>query len=316
MFADRDYGEVYGDIVALGENIVPQDVTLSLSGSIIYVTIGGEGGGQIMLHGFAATYGPADMLFVDNKFYDLNYFRSTYMGPISLASMHPIPPGGTGGSTGGGGGGGGGTGWGGGGGGGAIPPLVFDLDGDGFELIEAKKSGIFFDWDGDGVEEETGWVGPDDGILIIDRNGDGKVTFDEIAFGRMYGKNDGFVSDLEGLRAFDSNGNGSLDEGDADFSRFGIWKDADSDGVVDSGELSSLQHVGLLALSLTGYQTGEDIKRGQNTLYATTDAVFADGTAIKAGDVFLGYAASRGGGQGHGPSTEMLLPAEALVHIA
>lgn len=289
-------------------------MTLSLSGTTIYVSIGGTGGGQITLSGFAAQYGPHDMLFVADRFYDLNNFVTSYMGPVSVASLYPIPPSGTGGSSGGGGGGGGTVVKP--GGGGSIPPLVLDLDGDGFELIAARKSGVYFDWDGDGIKEETGWVGPGDGMLVIDRNSDGDVTADEIAFGRIYGKKEGFVSDLEGLRAFDSNGNGSLDEGDSAFAQFGVWKDADSDAVVDAGELLSVQDIGLLALSLTGYRTGEEIKEGRNTLYATTDAVFEDGTSIKAGDVFLGYSADHGGRHGYVGSSHMLMPAEALVHIA
>ncbi|HEX8621951.1 MAG TPA: calcium-binding protein [Allosphingosinicella sp.] len=314
VFVDRDYGEIKGDVVSLGEGITAADVTLSLSGSTLYVFIAGTGGGQITLSGFAALYGPHDMLFVDDKFYDLNNFVTSYVGPVSVASLYPIPPSGSGGSSGGGGTGGGGVVKP--GGGGSIPPLILDLDGDGFELIAAKKSGIYFDWNGDGIREQTGWVGSGDGILVFDRNGDGDITADEIAFGRIYGKKDGFVSDLDGLRAFDTNANGSLDEGDADFARFGVWKDADSDAVVDAGELSGLQDIGLLALSLTGFQTGEDIKEGRNTLYATTDAVFADGTTIKAGDVFLGYSDNIGGSHGFARSIDILMPGEAFVHIA
>ena len=40
----------------------------------------------------------------------------------------------------------------------AVSPLILDLDGDGVETL-SYTSGIFFDHDGDGFAEETGWVG-------------------------------------------------------------------------------------------------------------------------------------------------------------
>jgi hypothetical protein len=310
-YADRDYGATKGDMLSLGESILAQNVTLSLSGSDIIVSVAGAGAGQITLTGFAPTYGPVDMLFVENKFYDLNYFKASYMGPVLVSSLFPIPPSGTGGSTGGGGG-GGGTGWGGGGGGGKIPPLVLDLDGDGFELISAKKSGIYFDWDGDGVKDETGWVAPDDALLVMDRDGDGAITrADEIAFGNIGGKKEAFVSDLEGLRAYDSNGNGSFDAADEAFHLFAIWRDADLDATVDPGEMIGLAEAGLLALSLSGHIGGPKASRNDNIIYATTDAAFADGSAIKVADVFLHYDGSERPGQEQSSLVDWLAAAES-----
>jgi hypothetical protein len=40
-----------------------------------------------------------------------------------------------------------------------ISPLVLDLDGDGVELTALEGSAAFFDLDGDGFAEQTGWVG-------------------------------------------------------------------------------------------------------------------------------------------------------------
>ncbi|WP_456400305.1 hypothetical protein [Persephonella sp.] len=55
-------------------------------------------------------------------------------------------------------------------------PLVVDVDGDGIEKIGLDNSNAMFDLDGDGFREKTGWVSPDDGILVIDRNGDGQIN--------------------------------------------------------------------------------------------------------------------------------------------
>jgi Ca2+-binding RTX toxin-like protein len=298
VFSDRDYGEYRGDVVHLGEGVAAAEVTIKNVGGVQSIHVAGVGAGSMQLIGFAAQYGAVDKLVVEGVAYDLKWLLTTASlygnEGILLTTKLPASYG-----DGGGGGyappppppppsGGGGPG-GGGGGGGYIPPVILDLDGDGFDLIAAKRSGVYFDWDGDGDREQTGWAGPDDGFLVFDRDRDGQITHaDEIAFGVAGGKKDPFMSDLEGLRAFDTNGNGSLDAGDAAFSQFGVWRDLDSDAVVDAGELQSLQAVGLAALSLDGYQTGDKMKPNENFIYATTNAVVGDRT-INVADVFLSY---------------------------
>lgn len=302
-FSERDYGEIEGDMIVLGHGVTINEVTIqSTTSTGSKITITGADGGSITLLNWSTAYVPANLLAVDGKVYDLRAALSQagnygYAG-MPLTAAYPLPPtyfgtsgGGTG--TGGGGGGGGGTGGGGGGpgGGGDIPPIVLDLDGDGFDLISFKDSKTYFDWDGDGAGNRTGWVGKDDGLLVIDRDGDGDITrADEISFG-VAGtkKGSGFVSDLEGLRSFDSNGNDSLDSGDAEFHMFRVWRDADSDAVVDDGELLTLEQVGFEALSLTGYLTGDKLERKDNDIYAVTDVVFADGSSGYAADVLFAW---------------------------
>nr|WP_246432181.1 hypothetical protein [Xanthomonas theicola] len=53
-------------------------------------------------------------------------------------------------------------------------PLTLDLDGDGIETISADR-GVMFDHDGDGVRSGSGWVSADDGLLVMDRNGNGVI---------------------------------------------------------------------------------------------------------------------------------------------
>ena len=61
-------------------------------------------------------------------------------------------------------------------------PLVLDLDGDGVETISSEQ-GVYFDHAGDGFAEKTGWVSPDDGLLAIDLNNDGKIDNGTELFG-------------------------------------------------------------------------------------------------------------------------------------
>jgi Ca2+-binding RTX toxin-like protein len=285
-FVDRDYGEyMHGDIISLGAGITANEVTISW-GQNPAIVISGPQGGTISVRGFGLS-GPRDMLMVDGKAYDLTGLvtPSGGYGTLYVNQMTPVSFG-TSAGSGGGGTGGGGTG---GGGGNPIPPVVLDLDGDGFELIAYKGSKARFDWDGDGRRDKTGWVSPDDAFLVLDRNGDGMITeANEVSFGTR-GEEGTFVSDLEGLRIFDTNKNDSLDVGDADFSRFGVWQDLDSDGISDPGELKGVLEVGLEALALTAFRTGDPIVAKQNTIYATSDAVFSDGSSIKIADALLAF---------------------------
>ena len=121
------------------------------------------------------------------------------------------------------------------------PPVVLDLDGDGVEYL-GLEAGVTFDYGGGAVS--TAWVGVDDGLLVRDANGDGTISGSELMFARA-------GSDLDGLSAYDSNGDGQLSSGDADFGQFGVWQDADSDGVVDGGELVSLTAVGISSIGLS-----------------------------------------------------------------
>ena len=55
-------------------------------------------------------------------------------------------------------------------------PLTLDLDGDGLETVGIDTTNpILFDHDGDGIKTATGWIKPDDGFLVLDRNGNGTI---------------------------------------------------------------------------------------------------------------------------------------------
>ena len=152
-------------------------------------------------------------------------------------------------------------------------PIVLDMDGDGVRLIDLADSTASFDFDGDGVADRTGWMSAGDGMLVLDANTNGKVDgASEVSFtGRQ-----GVLSDLDGLRYFDTNADGALSTDDADFSAFGVWIDANGNGRSEDGELQSLLHLGITSVDLGGETLDRSWMVGENITVA--HGVFQDST--------------------------------------
>jgi Ca2+-binding RTX toxin-like protein len=179
-------------------------------------------------------------------------------------------------------------------------PIVLDLDGDGLDLVDLGKTKAAFDWNGDGTREATGWIGRGDGLLVYDRNGDGRVSgAEELSF---VGDAPGARSDLEGLRAFDTNGDGMFSALDANWHAFRVWKDSDGDGVVDKGELLSMRKAGVASISLAGTPTEQSWSWGENLVINHGTFTRTNGKSGTIGDVALVYASVGGGGAGDAAS--------------
>lgn len=96
-------------------------------------------------------------------------------------------------------------------------PIALDLDGDGIELRSVEGSRITT-VEADGTVTRMGWLGQDDGFLALDRDGNGVIDrIGEISF---VGDKESAKTDLEGLAAYDSNGDGKLDASDAQLTGF------------------------------------------------------------------------------------------------
>ncbi|WP_284151103.1 tandem-95 repeat protein [Desulfofustis limnaeus] len=161
-------------------------------------------------------------------------------------------------------------------------PVVLDLDGDGVELLALGEEPRF-DWNGDGRLDVSGWVGCDDAFLVYDYDADRRVThFDEIS---LVGYVPDAATDLQGLRAFDSNGNSLLDSGDETWASFGTWQDKDGDGLTGEDEFKTLDEQGITAISLESDETYHEIEG--NHVYGSTSCQMADGSTLTAADVGL-----------------------------
>ncbi len=84
--------------------------------------------------------------------------------------------------------------------GGGAEPLILDLNGDGAKSTRlgygaGSISTTYFDMDNDGFAERTAWVASGDGLLVMDKNGNGKIDNQTELFGNdalNFYQNNGF----------------------------------------------------------------------------------------------------------------------------
>jgi hypothetical protein len=119
------------------------------------------------------------------------------------------------------------------------------------DLVAFGDSRAFFDLDNDGFAERVGWVAPDDALLAMDRNGNGRIDDRTELFGGS--PSDGFAS----LRTLDSNGDGKIDAADPAYASLLLWRDLNGDGASQAGELQSLAAAAIASLSLTATRTNQ-----------------------------------------------------------
>lgn len=166
-------------------------------------------------------------------------------------------------------------------------PIILDLDGNGVSLVDRAHSKAKFDWNGDGARDKTGWAGKGDGILFLDRDGNGKVSgADELSF---VGDKAGAKSDLDGLAAFDTNGDGVLSAADDRFADFKVWRDKNGDGKFKSRESLSLSEAGVASINLSGTATEQDWGWDDNILINAGSFTRTNGSGGQLGDVALNY---------------------------
>ena len=153
---------------------------------------------------------------------------------------------------------------------GANDPVILDLDGDGVELT-APENGVDFDIDADGVAEQIGWVGPDDGMLVVDSDGSGAIEDGSEVFSEVF-EGGSYANSLEALRSLDSNGDGVIDTNDERFNEIRVWQDADSDGITDAGELKTLAEHGITGVDLNALAVNKNVSGNE---------VFAEGSFLR-----------------------------------
>jgi hypothetical protein len=223
------------------------------------------------------------------NFYDMYQKFAPVTSPTSGSSGVGIGGGAGGSGTGGGSSGGPGSGGADSGATGTAPrrdPLVLDLDGDGIETTTVQGgSVILFDHDADGIKTGTGWVKPDDGWLVLDRNGNGSIDTGRELFGVDTLKNNGqFASDgFDALKDQDANHDGKIDAADSVFANLRIWRDLNQDGISQSNELSTLASNSITAIGVNSTTVSNNLGNG-NVQTAAGTFTRSNGTSGATGE--------------------------------
>ena len=170
-----------------------------------------------------------------------------------------------------------------------IDPLALDLNGNGIETLAANgHDGALFDHERLGIRTATGWVHSNDGLLVHDRDGDGKISDGSEIFGDNTPLKNGQTAahGFAALAELDENGDGKVDAADKTFSKLGVWRDLNHNGISEEGEIFALKDLRIKSLNLGYTQADKDLGNG-NTLAEVGSYTDEDGNEHIMGDLRL-----------------------------
>ncbi len=131
-------------------------------------------------------------------------------------------------------------------------PLMLDLNDDGVHTTSVDQ-GVAFDIEGNGQVVQTAWSDGNDGFLILDVNGDGRINSGRELFGNGTLLSNGSKArdGFEALAQYDKNQDGVIDINDSVFANLKVWVDANHDGVSSASELHTLNALGVQNIQLS-----------------------------------------------------------------
>lgn len=145
-------------------------------------------------------------------------------------------------------------------------PIILDLNSDGIiqTIDDNGYFGALFDHDGDGIRTATGWVDKEDGLLVRDIDGNGKIDNGKELFGDNTILKNGqkATSGMEALADIDDNADGIIDDKDQAFNSLKVWQDKNGDGISTSDELLTLAQAGITSINLIDKQTVNQVTNG------------------------------------------------------
>ncbi len=162
-------------------------------------------------------------------------------------------------------------------------PVVLDLNGKGIKITQLSSSNMFFDMTGDGYKNQTAWAGAGNGVLFYDPTGKGVLTQANQFVFTMWDPS--ATSDMQALEdVFDTNHDGSLDSGDADFSDFFVMET----NAIGTQTAVSLASLGIASINLTANNVNEALPDG-SSIDGETTFTYANGTTGTAATVTFAY---------------------------
>jgi hypothetical protein len=143
-------------------------------------------------------------------------------------------------------------------------PILVDLENDGIRLTGIDDP-VQFDIDADGTPDLMSWTDRGEGMLALDRNGNGVIDDGGELFGNATRLADGTLAPngyvaLAELDSWTEGGdeNGVIDAADAAFTSLWMWTDLNHDGISQPEELQTLEEAGIVRMDL-------DYKRSHRT---------------------------------------------------
>jgi serine-aspartate repeat-containing protein C/D/E len=158
-------------------------------------------------------------------------------------------------------------------------PIAIDLNGNGVKTLSIDK-GVQFDLLNTGSAVNVGWISPKDGLLAVDNNGNGRIDDGNELFGGGVG--DGFAK----LDSFDTNRDGVVDSSDQNFGDLKIWRDSNSNGFTDKGELRALEAFGIASLNV-GHEKKFELDGQGNVLGERSFVTTTSGKTLESIDVYF-----------------------------
>jgi hypothetical protein len=154
----------------------------------------------------------------------------------------------------------------------AVTPILVGLDaGLAFDSLVNRSAAVEFDLDGTGVPRKFQWITPNAAWLVYDHDGSGKITSGLQLFGNVtfwiFWKNG-----YDALASLDDDSNGLI-EG-AELRNLSLWRDVNSDGRSEAGEVRPVGDFGIVGLKTTALT-------GSNEFLSNSDGVLLrDGTSL------------------------------------
>jgi len=171
-------------------------------------------------------------------------------------------------------------------GGNGTTPLILDLNHDSVRTL-GTEAGVQYDITGSGLQTSVGWSAPEDGFLVRDINIDGLINDGTEMFGEatVLANGERAQDGFEALTDLDTNQDGLIDSQDQAFNSLAIWRDANTDGVTNAGELLTLAQHDIASLNLS-YSESDRMDNG-NQLRLVSNYTTTDGTSYEMVDVWL-----------------------------
>jgi len=159
-------------------------------------------------------------------------------------------------------------------------PIVLELNSGNLDLVSASDSKVGFDVNG--TPEKSGWVGPDNGLLVYNYSGEGPISPHNFILTSL---EPGAKTDLDALAMLAGENGGTLNTSNPIWNKLGVWQDLNQNGVLDHGEYHTLAQLGINAINLT--ETGPTHTVNGNTVFGTLTYTYTNGHVGVAANVSL-----------------------------